>query len=117
MSTNSVSDCDVVVVGTGPMGGYRGPGARHLWRAGARGVQWHWLANTPRAHITNQRAMEVLRDLGVEEEAKQYAIPVGADRRHDVRHELRPAPRSLGCRPGARGMTGTATTCRAARAR
>ena len=37
--------------------------------------KWHWLANTPRAHITNQRAMEVLRDLGVEEEAKQYAIP------------------------------------------
>ena len=25
-----------------------------------------WLANTPRAHITNQRTFEVLRDFGVE---------------------------------------------------
>ena len=89
MSTNSVSDCDVVVVGTGPMGG---TAALALATYGVRVhavSKWHWLANTPRAHITNQRAMEVLRDLGVEEEAKQYAIPVGADRRHDVRHELR----------------------------
>lgn len=32
--------------------------------------QHRWLANTPRAHITNQRTMEVLRDLGHEVEAE-----------------------------------------------
>jgi len=31
-----------------------------------------WLAATPRAHITNQRTMEVLRDLGREVEAEAY---------------------------------------------
>ncbi len=30
--------------------------------------RYRWLANTPRAHITNQRTMEVLRDLGREVE-------------------------------------------------
>ena len=34
--------------------------------------RYHWLANTPRAHITNQRTMEVLRDLGHEVEAEAY---------------------------------------------
>ena len=34
-----------------------------------------WVANSPRAHITNQRAVEVLRDLGLEEEARKYATP------------------------------------------
>ncbi len=33
---------------------------------------YRWLANTPRAHITNQRTMEVLRDLGHEVEAEAY---------------------------------------------
>ena len=37
--------------------------------------KWNWLANTPRAHITNTRAVEVLRDLGVEEEARKHATP------------------------------------------
>lgn len=32
-------------------------------------------ANSPRAHITNQRAMEVFRDLGIEERIKQAATP------------------------------------------
>jgi 2,4-dichlorophenol 6-monooxygenase len=34
------------------------------------------LADTPRAHITNQRTMETLRDLGVEEEVAAEAAPV-----------------------------------------
>ena len=33
------------------------------------------LADTPRAHITNQRTMEALRDLGVEEEVMAEAVP------------------------------------------
>ena len=39
--------------------------------------RYRWLSNTPRAHITNQRTMEVLRDLGpeVEAEAMMHASP------------------------------------------
>ncbi|MDQ0259488.1 FAD-dependent monooxygenase [Sinomonas atrocyanea] len=68
-------DTDVFVVGTGPMGA---TAALALATYGVRTMmvsQWSWLANTPRAHITNQRAVEVLRDLGLEEEAKLYAVP------------------------------------------
>jgi 2,4-dichlorophenol 6-monooxygenase len=68
-------DTDVFVVGTGPMGATT---ALALATYGVRTMmisQWSWLANTPRAHITNQRAVEVLRDLGVEDEAKKYAVP------------------------------------------
>ncbi|WP_207100259.1 FAD-dependent monooxygenase [Paracoccus shandongensis] len=34
------------------------------------------VANSPRAHITNQRAMEVLRDLGLERRVREEATPV-----------------------------------------
>lgn len=66
---------DVLVVGTGPMG------ATTALALATYGVRVHvvnrynWTANTPRAHITNQRAMEVLRDLGVEHEARRDATP------------------------------------------
>ncbi len=68
-------ETDVLVVGTGPMG------ATTALALATYGVnvtvisKGNWLANTPRAHITNQRAVEVLRDLGLEEEAKKYATP------------------------------------------
>ena len=68
-------ETDVLVVGTGPTGA---TAALALATYGVRVhavTQWNWLANTPRAHITNQRAVEVLRDLGIEEEAKKYATP------------------------------------------
>jgi 2,4-dichlorophenol 6-monooxygenase len=66
---------DVLVVGTGPMGATT---ALALATYGVR-VQvvnrYNWTANTPRAHITNQRAVEVLRDLGVEPEVRRDATP------------------------------------------
>ncbi len=74
MSTTEF-DTDVLVVGTGPMGSAT---ALALATYGVRVHlvnRWNWLANTPRAHITNQRAVEVLRDLGVDKEAEQYATP------------------------------------------
>ena len=37
--------------------------------------RYNWTANTPRAHITNQRAVEVFRDLEIEEDARRYATP------------------------------------------
>lgn len=68
-------DTDVFIVGTGPTGATT---ALALATYGVRTMmisQWSWLANTPRAHITNQRAAEVLRDLGIEEEVQKYAVP------------------------------------------
>ena len=66
---------DVMVIGTGPAGSAT---AALLATYGINTFiinQYRWLANTPRAHITNQRTMEVLRDLGrnVEDEAYMHA--------------------------------------------
>ncbi len=68
---------DVLIIGTGPAGSAT---AALLSTYGVENMavnRYRWLANTPRAHITNQRTMEVLRDLGeeVETEAYQQATP------------------------------------------
>lgn len=68
-------DTDVLVVGTGPAGATT---ALALATYGIRTrviSQRRWLANSPRAHITNQRALEVLRDLGVEGAARRVGTP------------------------------------------
>lgn len=66
---------DVLIIGTGPAGSAT---AALLSSYGVENMavnRYRWLANTPRAHITNQRTMEVLRDLGrdVEDEAYMFA--------------------------------------------
>ncbi len=63
---------DVLIVGTGPAGS---ASAALLSTYGIENIainRYRWLANSPRAHITNQRTMEVLRDLGLEVEAEAY---------------------------------------------
>ena len=63
---------DVLIVGTGPAGSAC---AALLSTYGVENMlvnMYRWLANTPRAHITNQRTMEVLRDLGQEVEQEAY---------------------------------------------
>ncbi|MFK7752119.1 MAG: FAD-dependent monooxygenase [Sedimentitalea sp.] len=63
---------DVLIIGTGPAGS---AAAALLSSLGIENIavnRYRWLANTPRAHITNQRTMEVLRDLGHEVEAEAY---------------------------------------------
>lgn len=65
-------ETDVLIIGTGPAGS---ASAALLSTYGIRNIainRYSWLANTPRAHITNQRTMEVLRDLGREVEAEAY---------------------------------------------
>ena len=65
-------ETDVLIIGTGPAGSAT---AALLASYGIENMainRYRWLANTPRAHITNQRAMEVLRDLGREVEAEAY---------------------------------------------
>jgi 2,4-dichlorophenol 6-monooxygenase len=68
-------ETDVLIVGSGPAGG---SAALMLSSLGVRNMlvtKHRWLADTPRAHITNQRTMEILRDLGVETEAVSQATP------------------------------------------
>jgi 2,4-dichlorophenol 6-monooxygenase len=68
-------ETDVLIVGSGPAGS---AAALALSTSGVANVlvtKYRWLANTPRAHITNQRTFEVLRDLGVEAEARALAVP------------------------------------------
>jgi 2,4-dichlorophenol 6-monooxygenase len=68
-------ETDVLVVGSGPAGG---ASAALLGMYGVKHIlvtKYGWLADTPRAHITNQRAMEVLRDLGLEAKAVAQAAP------------------------------------------
>ena len=61
-----------MIIGTGPAGS---ASAALLSSYGIDNMvinRYRWLANSPRAHITNQRTMEVLRDLGNEVEAEAY---------------------------------------------
>jgi len=71
----SALDTDVLIVGSGPAGG---SSALFLSTLGIDNVcvtKYRWTANTPRAHITNQRTMEILRDVGVEQEVIEKATP------------------------------------------
>ncbi|MFJ7074055.1 FAD-dependent oxidoreductase [Streptomyces sp. NPDC098781] len=68
-------ETDVLIVGSGPAGA---SAALALSTYGVRNMvvtRYASLADTPRAHITNQRTMEVLRDLGVEQDVVDRATP------------------------------------------
>ena len=70
-----IEETDVLVVGAGPAGLTT---AALLARDGIRAItvnKYSDCAPTPRAHITNQRAMEVFRDLGVEGRVLSVALP------------------------------------------
>jgi len=72
---HTVVDTDVLIVGSGPAGA---TAALALSTYGVPHIvvtRYASLADTPRAHITNQRTMEVLRDLGVEREVVARATP------------------------------------------
>ncbi|MEV0556573.1 FAD-dependent monooxygenase [Streptomyces sp. NPDC050597] len=70
-----VVETDVLIVGSGPAGA---SAALALSTYGVPNIvvtRYASLADTPRAHITNQRTMEVLRDLGVEQDVVARATP------------------------------------------
>jgi 2,4-dichlorophenol 6-monooxygenase len=59
---------DVLIVGTGPAGG---AASLFLSSYGVDNIvltRYGWTANTPRAHITNQRTIELMRDMGIEDQ-------------------------------------------------
>ncbi|WP_330324130.1 FAD-dependent oxidoreductase [Streptomyces pseudovenezuelae] len=72
---STVVETDVLIVGSGPAGA---SAALALSSYGVPNIvvtRYASLADTPRAHITNQRTMEVLRDLGVEQDVIAQATP------------------------------------------
>lgn len=70
-----IAETQVLIIGIGPAGGAT---AALLSKYGIDNIvinKFAWTARTPRAHITNQRTMEVLRDLGLEEQAIKLSSP------------------------------------------
>ncbi|MDX1873264.1 FAD-dependent monooxygenase [Mycolicibacterium sp. 120266] len=75
LPSSTIVETDVVIVGSGPAGA---SAALLLSSLGIRNTmitKYRWTANTPRAHITNQRAMEIFRDLGIEQQVLADATP------------------------------------------
>ncbi|MGW1344576.1 FAD-dependent oxidoreductase [Kribbella sp. NPDC002412] len=63
---------DVLIVGSGPAGG---AASLFLSTYGVDNVvltRYGWTANTPRAHITNQRTIELMRDMGIEDQVMDH---------------------------------------------
>ncbi|MBO9343004.1 MAG: FAD-dependent monooxygenase, partial [Roseiflexus sp.] len=63
---NPTHETDVLIIGSGPAGS---SAALFLSTYGVKNMvltKYRWTANTPRAHITNQRTVEILRDMGLE---------------------------------------------------
>lgn len=56
---------DVLIVGSGPAGSSAALALSTLGIDNIMITKFRWTANTPRAHITNQRSMEIFRDLGI----------------------------------------------------
>src|SRR6476620_9772357 len=68
-------ETDVLIVGSGPAGGAAALSLASLGVPHIVITKYRWTANTPRAHITNQRAVEIMRDMGLEDEIKAKGVP------------------------------------------
>ncbi|RZL62489.1 MAG: phenol 2-monooxygenase, partial [Rhodococcus sp. (in: high G+C Gram-positive bacteria)] len=72
---SSVVETDVLIVGSGPAGGSAALLLSTLGIPNIMITKYRWTANTPRAHITNQRTMEIFRDVGIAEQVLADATP------------------------------------------
>lgn len=72
---STVVETDVLIVGSGPAGASAALALSTYGVPNLVVTRYASLADTPRAHITNQRTMEVLRDLGVEQDVIAQATP------------------------------------------
>lgn len=68
-------ETDVLIVGSGPAGATAALALSTYGVPNMVVTRYGKLADTPRAHITNQRTMEVFRDLGVEDRVREQATP------------------------------------------
>jgi 2,4-dichlorophenol 6-monooxygenase len=75
---SDVVETDVLVIGSGPAGASAAVMLSTLGVPNVMITKYRWTANTPRAHLINQRALEVFRDMGLEREIHHDA----------ARHEL-----------------------------
>ncbi|MFC7340546.1 FAD-dependent oxidoreductase [Saccharopolyspora griseoalba] len=73
--TGRAVDTEVLVVGSGPAGAAAALSLSTLGVDNIVVTKYRWTANTPRAHITNQRTMEIFRDLGIEDQVLAEATP------------------------------------------
>lgn len=73
--TAAVVETDVLIVGSGPAGASAALFLSTLGVPNTMITKYRWTANTPRAHITNQRTMEIFRDLGIEQQVLADATP------------------------------------------
>ncbi|HYQ67595.1 FAD-dependent monooxygenase [Actinophytocola sp.] len=75
LPSHSVVETDVLIVGSGPAGASAALFLSTLGIDNIMVTKYRWTANTPRAHITNQRAMETFRDMGIEDQVLADATP------------------------------------------
>ncbi len=66
---------DVLVVGAGPAGLTAAASLARLGVPSLTVTKYGGTADSPRAHITNQRAVEIFRDLGIEDRVMRRALP------------------------------------------
>ncbi len=66
-------ETDVLVVGSGPAGSSTATLLSTYGVENTLVTKYRWLSDTPRAHITNQRTMEIMRDLGLEQQCMMFA--------------------------------------------
>lgn len=75
LPNSTVVETDVLIVGSGPAGASAALFLSTLGVSNIMVTKYRWTANTPRSHITNQRTMEIFRDVGVEQQVLADATP------------------------------------------